>query len=83
MEKCDFFLPKIQYLGQVIDEKGRTPDPNQGDVIKYMTAPTNVAALQSFWGLAHYYNSYIPNMQYTKSSVESFTQKRRKMELDR
>ena len=27
-----------------------------------MPAPTNVAALQSFLGLANYYNSYIPNM---------------------
>ena len=57
MEKCEFFPSKIKYLGQVIDEKGRTPDPNQADAIKYMYAPTNVAALQSFWGLANHYNS--------------------------
>ena len=48
MEKCEFFLSKIKYLGQVIDEKGKTPDTNQADVIKYMPAATNVAALQSF-----------------------------------
>ena len=46
MEKCEFFLSKIKYLGQVIDENGRTPDPNWADVIKYMPALTNVAALQ-------------------------------------
>ena len=57
MEKCDFFLPKIKYLVQVIDENGRTPDPNQADTIKYEPAPTNVATLQSFCGLANYYNS--------------------------
>ena len=62
MEECEFFLSKIKYLGQVIDEYGRTPDPNWVDAIKYMPAPTNVAALQSLWGLDNYYNSYIPNM---------------------
>ena len=28
MEKCEFFQSKIKYLGQVIDKKGRTPDPH-------------------------------------------------------
>ena len=56
MEKCEFFLSKIKYLGQVI-ENGRTPDPNRADAIKYMPALNNVAALQSFLGLAIYYNS--------------------------
>ena len=32
------------------------------DAIKYIPAPTNVAALQSFWGMANYYNRYIQNM---------------------
>ena len=57
MEKCEYFLSKIKYLGQVIDEKGWTPVPNQEDAIKYMPAPTNVAAFQSFLELANYYNS--------------------------
>ena len=52
-----FFLSKIKYLGQVYDEKGRAPDPNRADVIKYNPTPTNVAALQPFWGLANYYHS--------------------------
>ena len=34
MEKCVFFLSKIKYLGKVIDEKGRTLDPNRADAIK-------------------------------------------------
>ena len=49
MEKCDFFsLSNIIYLGQVIDQKGRTLDPNRADAIKYMPTKTNVAALQPF-----------------------------------
>ena len=48
MERCEFSLSKTKYLGQAIDEKCRTPDPNRADMIKYMHTPTNVAALQSF-----------------------------------
>ena len=62
MEKCEFFQSKIKYLGLVINKKGRIPDPNWADLIKYMPTLTNVAALQSFLGLANYYNSYISNM---------------------
>ena len=69
MEKCEFFLSKIKYLGQVIDKKGRTPDPNRVDAIKYRPALTNVAALQSFLGLANYYNSYIPNMHILRAPL--------------
>ena len=45
MEKCEFLKLKIKYLGQVIDEKSRTPDPNRADTIRYMPTLTNVAAL--------------------------------------
>ena len=36
MEKCEFFLSKIKYLGQIIDKKDRTPDPNRADAMKYV-----------------------------------------------
>ena len=69
------FLSKIKYLGQVIDEKGWTPDPNRADTIKYMPTLTNVAALQSFWGLANYHNSYIPNMHILRAPLNHLLKK--------
>ena len=75
MEKCEFFQSKIKYLGQVIDKKGRTPDPNQADTIKHMPAPTNVAALQSFLGLANYYNCYISNMHILRAPLNHLLKK--------
>ena len=71
----NFFLSKIKYLGQVIDEKGRTTDPNPVDEIKYMPALTNVAALRSFWGLANYYNSYILNMHILRAPLNHLLKK--------
>ena len=75
MEKCEFFLSKIKYLGQVIDEKGRTPDPNRVDAIKSMPTPTNVAALQSFLWLANYYNSSMPNIHILSTSLNHLLKK--------
>ena len=75
MEKYEFFLSKIKYLGQVIDENGRTPDPNSADAIKYMPALTNVPALQSFWGLANYYNSFTPNMRILRALLNLLLKK--------
>ena len=50
IEKCEYFLPKIKYLGKIIDEKGRRPDPTHANTIKNMPAPTNLSSLQSFLG---------------------------------
>ena len=75
MGNCEFFLPKIKYLGQVIDEKGRTPDPNRMDTIKYMPTPTNVVALQSFLELANYYNSYMLNIHILRGPLNHILKK--------
>ncbi|MGX9987631.1 reverse transcriptase family protein, partial [Soonwooa purpurea] len=60
--KCEFFLDKIKYLGQIIDRNGRRPDPERSIAIKNMPEPHNITTLQSFLGLANYYQSFIPNM---------------------
>ena len=71
----NFFLPKRKYLGQVINEKGRTPDPNRADAIKYMSVPTNVAALQSFLRPANHYNSYMTNMHIQRAPLNHLLKK--------
>ena len=51
--KCEFFLDKIKYRGQIIDKEGRRPDPERSLVIKNMPEPHNITTLQSFLGLAN------------------------------
>ena len=60
--KCNFFMEKIKYLGHIIDKDGRRPNPEEATTIKDMPAPENVSALQSFLGLANYYQVFIPNV---------------------
>ena len=40
-----FLLRKIKYLGQIIDENGRRPDPERAAAIKNMPAPENITSL--------------------------------------
>ena len=60
--KRDFFMKEIKYLGHIIDKDSRKLDPERVAVIKNMPAPENVASLQSFLGLANYYQAFIPSM---------------------
>ena len=60
--KCDFCMNKIKYLGHIIDKDGRRSDPEKATAIKDMPAPDNVTTLQSFLGLANYYQSFIKNL---------------------
>ena len=48
-------LPKIKYLGQIIDEKSWRTNPSRANIINNIPAPTSVLSLQSFLGLASYY----------------------------
>ena len=54
-----FPYEKIKYLRHIIDKDGRRPDPEQATAIKDMPAPDNDTTLQSFLGLANYYQSFI------------------------
>ena len=67
--KCDFCMNKIKYLGHIIDKDRRRPDPERATAIKDMAAPDNVTTLQSFLGLANYYQSFIKNLYDLRASL--------------
>ena len=75
LEKCEFCMNKIKYLGQIIDHEGRRPNPKRTEAIKNMPIPDNVTKLQSFLGLANYYNLYIPNMQELRAPLNKLLSK--------
>ena len=59
-------MEKIKYLGHIIDKDRRRPDPEQTTAIKDMPAPDNIASLQSFLGLANYYQIFKSNMHFLR-----------------
>jgi hypothetical protein len=60
--KCMFMRPSIDYLGHVIDEKGRHPTAEKVQAIKEAPTPKDVTQLRSFLGILTYYGKFLPNL---------------------
>ena len=73
--KFDFFLPKIKYLGHVINRDGRRLDPERANEIRNIPAPDNVQALQSSLGQANFYQGFIKNMQNLREPLNELLKK--------
>ncbi|GJW35542.1 reverse transcriptase domain-containing protein [Tanacetum coccineum] len=53
--KCEFWIPKVQFLGHVIDNKGIHVDPAKIESIKDWVSPKTPTEICQFLGLAGYY----------------------------
>jgi hypothetical protein len=57
--KCEFWLTKVAFLGNVISAREVSVDPSKvRDVLNWMP-PTNVSEIRRFLGLAGYYRQFI------------------------
>ncbi|GJU13819.1 putative reverse transcriptase domain-containing protein [Tanacetum coccineum] len=57
--KCEFWIPKVQFLGHVIDNEGIHVDPAKIESIKDWTSPKSPTEIRQFLGLAGYYRRFI------------------------
>ncbi|GJX40030.1 putative reverse transcriptase domain-containing protein [Tanacetum coccineum] len=57
--KCEFWIPKVQFLGHVIDSKGIHVDPAKIESIKDWASPKSPTEIQQFLGLVGYYQRFI------------------------
>ncbi|GKF86535.1 putative reverse transcriptase domain-containing protein, partial [Tanacetum coccineum] len=55
--KCEFWIPKVQFLGHVIDRRGIYVDPAKIESIKDWASPKTPMEIRQFLGLAGYYRS--------------------------
>ncbi|GJZ52787.1 putative reverse transcriptase domain-containing protein [Tanacetum coccineum] len=53
--KCEFWIPKVQFLGHVIDNKGIHVDPAKIESVKDWASPKTPTEIRQFLGLAGYY----------------------------
>ena len=66
---------KNQNLVNSFDKDGRRPDPERVAAIKDMPAPINIASLQSFLGLANYYQIFISNRHDLRAPLQELLKK--------
>ncbi|GJV39848.1 putative reverse transcriptase domain-containing protein [Tanacetum coccineum] len=55
--KCEFWIPKVQFLGHVIDSRGIHVDPAKIESIKDWASPKTPIEIRQFLSLAGYYRS--------------------------
>ncbi|GJV83425.1 putative reverse transcriptase domain-containing protein [Tanacetum coccineum] len=73
--KCEFWIPKVQFLGHVIDSKGIHVEPAKIESIKDWASPKSPTEIRQFLGLAGYYRRFIEGFSKIAKSMTKLTQK--------
>ncbi|GJZ32538.1 hypothetical protein Tco_0577974 [Tanacetum coccineum] len=78
--KCEFWIPKVQFLGHVIDNKGIHVDPAKIESITDWVSPKTPTEIRQFLGLAGYYRRFIEGFSKIVKSMTKLTQKKVKFD---
>ncbi|GJT29423.1 putative reverse transcriptase domain-containing protein [Tanacetum coccineum] len=73
--KCEFWIPKVQFLEHVIDSKGIRVDPAKIESIKDWASPKSPTEIRQFLGLAGYYRRFIEGFSKIAKLMTKLTQK--------
>nr|GEX98013.1 putative reverse transcriptase domain-containing protein [Tanacetum cinerariifolium] len=73
--KCDFWIPKVQFLGHVIDSQGIHMDLGKIESINDWASPKTPTEIRQFLGLAGYYQRFIEGFSKITKSMTKLTQK--------
>ncbi|GJY83939.1 putative reverse transcriptase domain-containing protein [Tanacetum coccineum] len=73
--KCEFWIPKVQFLGHVIDSRGIHVDPAKIESIKDWASPKTPTEIRQFLGLVGYHRRFIKGFLKITKSMTKLTQK--------
>nr|GEV07048.1 putative reverse transcriptase domain-containing protein [Tanacetum cinerariifolium] len=74
--KCEFWIPRVQFLGHVIDSRGIHVDPAKIDSVKDWASPKTLTEIRQFLGLAGYYRRFIEGFSKIAKPMTKLTQKK-------
>ncbi|GJZ37300.1 putative reverse transcriptase domain-containing protein [Tanacetum coccineum] len=78
--KCEFWIPKVQFLGHVIDSQGIHVDPAKIESVKDWASPKSATEIRQFLGLAGYYRRFIKGFSKIAKPMTKLTQKKVKFD---
>nr|GFC65018.1 putative reverse transcriptase domain-containing protein [Tanacetum cinerariifolium] len=78
--KYEFWIPKVQVLGHVIDKQGIHVDPIKIESVKDWESPKSPTEICKFLGLAGYYRRFIGGFSKVAKPMTKLTQ--RKVEFE-
>ncbi|GAB5489762.1 MAG: hypothetical protein Pars2KO_33320 [Parasphingorhabdus sp.] len=73
--KCEFAVPKVEYLGHVVSGKGLSPMTAKVQAIVDWKTPQTVTDVRSFLGMVSYYRKFIPNFARIASPLHDLVKK--------
>ena len=59
LNKCEFWLEKVSFLGHIISREGLVVDPSKIEAVVEWKRPDSVTEIRSFLGLAGYYRRFV------------------------
>lgn len=62
LDKCDWFVPELQYLGFIISKEGRKPNPSLVSAIVDFAPPSKCSQIGTFLGMLSFYAEFLPNL---------------------
>ncbi|GJS01709.1 putative reverse transcriptase domain-containing protein [Tanacetum coccineum] len=74
--KCEFWIPKVRFLGHMIDSQGIHMDPAKIESIKDWASPKTPTKIRKLLGLAGYYRRFIEGFSKVAKLMTKLTQKR-------
>ena len=80
--KCTLFSKQVSYLGHIISEEGVGTDPAKIETVRSWPAPTCVAEVRSFVGLASYYRRFIAGFAAIAQPLHKLTEKNSTFQWD-
>nr|GEW81469.1 putative reverse transcriptase domain-containing protein [Tanacetum cinerariifolium] len=73
--KCEFWIPKVQFLGHVIDSQGIHIDTAKIESIKDWASPKTPTEIRQILGIVGYYRRFIEGFSKIAKSMTKLTQK--------
>lgn len=61
-DKCEFAVKSLTFIGDVVSEKGVSPDPRKTSAIANMERPQNKDEVRRFLGMVTYLAKFIPQL---------------------
>jgi len=75
LDKCDFWLKEVTFLGHVVSSKGIFVGPQKVEVVLRWEKPTTVTEIRSFLGLTGYYRRFIEGFSTIATPLTRLTRK--------